>query len=137
VHISAKVDYGLRALLVLAASDRPLTAREIAFRQGIPPRFLGAILTDLRRGLVVTNRRGQDGGFQLARKSSSITLAQVVGILEGPFAEIRGQRPEEFSYPGAARHLCDVWATLRESIQSVLERMSLADVIEGRVPASP
>ena len=49
MHIPAKVDYGIRALLALAAAGTPQTAEYLAGEQGLPPRFLGAILADLRR----------------------------------------------------------------------------------------
>ena len=50
VQISAKVDYGVRALLVLAAASEPMTAEAIAKDQGLPAKFLGVIMNDLRRG---------------------------------------------------------------------------------------
>ena len=49
VQISAKVDYGVRALLVLATAPEPMTADALATDQGLPGKFLGVILNDLRR----------------------------------------------------------------------------------------
>ena len=63
VHIPAKVDYGLRALLTLAAAGAPQTADQLAADQGLPPRFLGAILADLRRSGLVASQRGAEGGL--------------------------------------------------------------------------
>jgi len=67
VHIPAKVDYGIRALLSLAVAGAPQTAEELASDQGLPPRFLGAILADLRRSGLVASQRGAEGGYRLAR----------------------------------------------------------------------
>jgi Rrf2 family protein len=94
VHIPAKVDYGLRALLVLAASDEPMTSRALAQDQDLPAGFLSAILNDLRRAGLVSNQRGQDGGYRLARSADAITVADVMRVLDGPLARVRGQRPE-------------------------------------------
>jgi Rrf2 family protein len=135
VHIPAKVDYGIRALLALAAAGTPQTAEALAEEQGLPPRFLGAILADLRRAGVVASQRGAEGGYRLARDPDDITLADVIRALDGPLAEVRGYRPEATTYDGAAEHLQQIWVAVRASLRSVLEKVSLTDVITGRFPA--
>ena len=90
MHIPAKVDYGIRALLALAAAGTPQTAEYLAGEQGLPPRFLGAILADLRRAGVVASQRGAEGGYRLARDPDAITIADVIRALDGPLAEVRG-----------------------------------------------
>ncbi len=134
MHIAAKVDYGLRALLTLTASGRPTTAEALAEAQGLPARFLGAILADLRRAGIVASQRGAEGGFRLARPSDTVTLAEVFRALDGPLAEVRGLRPEAAEYAGAARHLQGVWVAVRASLRSVLEATTLADVASGSLP---
>ena len=54
--------------------------------------------------------------------------------LDGPLAEVRGLRPEAAHYEGAAEHLQDVWVAVRASLRNVLERVSLEDVVAGRLP---
>lgn len=136
MHIPAKVDYGLRALLSLAAAGVPQTAEELAADQELPVRFLGAILADLRRAGLVASQRGADGGYRLARPPAQITLAEVFRALDGPLAEVRGYRPEATHYEGAAEHLQRVWVAVRASLRMVLERVTLADVVAGRLPKS-
>jgi Rrf2 family protein len=135
MHIPAKVDYGIRALLALTAAGAPQTAEYLAVEQGLPPRFLGAILADLRRAGIVASQRGAEGGYRLARDSSQITIADVIRALDGPLAEVRGYRPELTTYDGAAENLQQVWVAVRASLRSVLEKVSLADVIAGTLPA--
>ncbi len=135
MHIPAKVDYGIRALLALTAAGTPQTAESLAEEQGLPPRFLGAILADLRRAGVVASQRGAEGGYRLARDPGDITLAEVIRALDGPLAEVRGYRPEATTYDGAAEHLQQIWVAVRASLRSVLEKVSLTDVINGRFPA--
>jgi Rrf2 family protein len=134
MHIPAKVDYGLRALLSLAAAGVPQTADTLAADQGLPSRFLGAILAELRRGGLVASQRGADGGYRLARPAEEITLAEVIRTLDGPLAEVRGYRPEATSYGGAAEHLQQVWVAVRASLRQVLEHVTLADVVTGDLP---
>jgi Rrf2 family protein len=134
VHISAKVDYAMRALVTLAADDQARTAEELAQAQGLPARFLGSILGDLRRGGILASQRGAEGGYRLARDAKTVTVADVMRLLDGPLAEVRGERPETASYAGAAIHLQEVWVAVRASLRDVLERVTLADVASGQLP---
>jgi Rrf2 family protein len=135
VHIPAKVDYGMRALLEMAQLGEPATGEALARAQGLPTKFLAAILNDLRRAGLVSSQRGLEGGYRLARPASKISVADVMRSLDGPLAEVRGLRPEMASYDGAAAHLQDVWVATRASLRSVLERVSLEDVVKGQLPA--
>ena len=134
MHIPAKVDYGMRALLILAEDDAPSTAEALATGQGLPAKFLGAILNDLRRAGIVASHRGSEGGYRLARPAAEISVADVMRALDGPLAEVRGLRPEMAIYDGAASHLQDVWVAVRASLRAVLEQVSLQDVVTGRLP---
>jgi Rrf2 family protein len=135
MHIPAKVDYGLRALLALTDSGEPQTTETLALAQDLPPRFLGAILADLRRSGIVSSQRGTDGGYRLARSPDDISVADVIRALDGPLAEVRGVRPEATHYDGAAEHLQKIWVAVRASLRSVLEHVSLAQVASGKLPA--
>jgi Rrf2 family protein len=135
VHIPAKVDYSLRALLTLVGSETSQTAESLAEQQNLPHRFLAAVLSDLRRAGLVVAVRGADGGFRLARPAEEITLAMVIRAIDGPLADIRGVRPEATSYGGSAEHLQDIWIAVRASLRDVLENVTLAQVASGRLPA--
>src|ERR1039458_22069 len=91
VQIPAKADYGIRALLTLANATTSVTAEHLAEEQDLPPRFLGAILSDLRRAGLVTSQRGSEGGFKLARPASQISMADALRAISGPMAGVRGQ----------------------------------------------
>lgn len=136
MQISARADYALRALCVLAAAGpgSVVKAAAIAQAQAIPRTFLDQILGDLRRAGIVDSRRGPDGGHLLARPPYAITVADVIRVVDGPLALVHGGRPEEMVYPGAAEHLRDVWVAVRAALRQVLERTSLEQVVEGRLP---
>jgi Rrf2 family protein len=136
VRITARVDYAVRAALELAAAaPGALTADRIATAQGIPARFLQAILGDLQRAHLVTSQRGREGGYKLAFPASEISIARVMRIEQGFLAEVHGQRPEDVAYPGAAEGLASVWVAAREAYRRVLEEVTLADVVAGSLPA--
>jgi Rrf2 family protein len=136
VRLSAKADYAVRAAVELAhASDeRPVKAEQIATLQGIPLNFLENILGELRHAGIVRSHRGADGGFRLARPAEQISIADIMRAVEGPLATVRGGRPEDSVYPGAATVLPRVWIALRKNIRSVVEHVTIADVACGHLP---
>ena len=135
MHISAKVDYAVRALLALAAAgSEAVPAEVLATTQELPRQFLQNILNQLRRAELVASQRGSEGGYRLARPASQISIADVMRAVEGPLAEVRGDRPEATVYKGSAEHLQEVWVAVRASLRSVLENVSLAQVVAGDLP---
>jgi Rrf2 family protein len=136
VRITARVDYAIRAALELAAAaPDPLTADRIATAQGIPSRFLQAILRDLQHARLVNSQRGREGGYRLALPAAEISIARVMRVEQGFLADVHGQRPEDVDYPGPAATLGTVWVAARASYRRVLEEVTLADVIAGELPA--
>jgi Rrf2 family protein len=119
---------------VRAQRPTPVTAEQIARAQDIPPKFLESILLQLRRGGVVHAQRGPEGGYWLVRPAAEITLAEVIRVIDGPLANVRGQRPEDLGYQGAARALQEVWIALRASEREILDLVTIADVANGKLP---
>jgi Rrf2 family protein len=135
MQISARVDYAVRALIELAAAgDGPVKSERLAQAQNIPGKFLENILSELRHAGLLLSQRGAEGGYWLSRKPQDITLADIIRAVDGPLANIRGQRPETVDYEGAAAHLSDVWIAVRASLRSVLEHVTLADLVSGELP---
>lgn len=136
MRISAKVDYAVRACCELAAhaSEEPLPAADIAAAQGIPAKYLKNILAELRAAGIVHTQRGREGGVTLARPADTVPLADIIRAVDGPLAAIQGRRPESLAYGGGATHLASIWVAVRASVRSVLEDVSVADVVAGTLP---
>jgi Rrf2 family protein len=136
VQISAKTDYAVRALLSLAAREPDLVKVDtVVTEQGMPRKFVEAILAELRRAGLVRSQRGAEGGYALARPAAQITLGSVLRAVDGPLAEVRGLRPHETAYAGVAEHLPDVWVAVRAALRQVLDETTLAHVLSGSLPA--
>ena len=137
MRISAKTDYAVRAVAELAAAPegRWVKTESVSNAQDIPLPFLLNILAELRTAGLVRSRRGVDGGYQLARKATAVTVADVIRAVDGPLANIAGSNPEDLAYSGAAVALRDTWVALRASMRSVLEGVTLADLASGTLPA--
>ncbi len=136
MRVSAKVDYAIRAVVELAAQDGegPTKGERISQAQQIPLKFLENILLELRHHGLVQSQRGAEGGYWLARPPEEITLAEVIRAVEGPLANVRGTRPEAIEYEGSAAALKEVWVAMRASLRSVLESVTVADVMRGTLP---
>ncbi|WP_328972373.1 RrF2 family transcriptional regulator [Streptomyces sp. NBC_00239] len=137
MRISARADYAVRAALQLAASqdDGPLKAEAIADAQDIPHKFLEGILNDMRRGGLVLSQRGGNGGYRLAKPARSISIADVIRVVDGPLVSVRGVRPPDLSYTGPAQSLLPLWIALRSNVREILEGVTLADVASHELPA--
>ncbi|MGH8791336.1 MAG: RrF2 family transcriptional regulator [Stackebrandtia sp.] len=136
MQVSAKGDYAVRAAVALAAAyPAMVSAQTLAREQSLPGKFTEAVLSDLRRAGLVRGVRGVDGGYQLTRPPEQIFVGQVLRAVDGPLAGVRGQRPEDISYDGAAEHLSDLWIAVRSAVRGVLDDVSLAQVASGKLPA--
>ncbi len=139
VDISARTDYAIRAMLILARTAQdggpPVSVDSLATRQDLPRKFLEVIFGDLRRAGLVTSVRGARGGYALSRNAAAISLGDVFRAVDGPLAEVRGLRPHETTYVGVASHLPTVWVAVRAGLRQVLDGTSLAQVLAGDLPA--
>jgi Rrf2 family protein len=138
MRVSAKADYALRALIEMAAradAGRPVSAEELGKLQDIPHNFLQAILADLRKADIVLAQRGQAGGWRLAKPALQISVADVIRAVDGPLVSVYGRRPESVSYNERAEALQRVWIAARHSLRDVFERVTVADLAAGALPA--
>lgn len=140
MRISSKADYAVRACIELAVrspdrTHRPTTGDALGAVQAIPPKYLENILSELRRSGIVASRRGSDGGYWLARPPAEVNVAEVIRAVEGPLADVRGEAPEHLAYIGPAVPLERVWLATRAALRTVLEAVTLADIVAGELPA--
>jgi Rrf2 family protein len=137
MRLSARADYALRAAIEIAnIGEGHVTAEQVARAQQIPVKFLETILTQLRRAGLVRSQRGPDGGFWLARPADEITLADIIRAIDGQLLGVRGERPENVGYIGAAEPLQRVWIALRASERAILEEVTLGQIVSGELPAT-
>jgi len=137
MRVTAKVDYAVRASMVLAraaADGRPVKGEQIGTEQEIPVKYLENILSELRQGGLVRSLRGADGGYWLAKPAEKITIADIIRAVEGPLATVRGERAEQLNYGDGAGSLQDMWVAVRASLRAVLENVTLAELVTGDLP---
>ncbi len=135
MRISERVDNAVRAMAELAASEAPsMKAEAIARHQDISLKYLLDIMRDLKRAELVRSKRGPDGGFALSRPATEISLADIFRAIDGPLADVHDESLRGLEYPAPAEALPRVWMAIRGSLRSVLETVSVADLVAGDLP---
>lgn len=131
MRLTAKSEYGLLAAIDLAChyGAGPISAREIAERREIPPRFLEQLFVSLRRADLVTAVRGAKGGFVLSRDPESITVLDVVEALEGPLvSSVCDNARDEICSKTATCAAAPLWAKATGALRDVFASTTLASL---------
>jgi len=128
VKVSTRGDYAARALLSLALHDvgHPTSVKEIAERTTLPQPYLEQILLAVKGAGLVHSKRGVGGGYVLARAPEKITLAEILAAVDGPLTTYVG----EHDHCEGHCILQEVWVTVSDDMQRILERVTLADLVE-------
>lgn len=135
MRVSARADYAVRAVIEIAAAAPALIkADQVAEAQEIPIKFLENILSDLRRAGIVRSKRGADGGYVLGFDPADLSVAHVMRAVEGPLAWVRDERPGVVHYQGTAEGLEEVWVAVRASLRSVVDHVTIDDLVKRRLP---
>lgn len=134
MKFSAKVEYGLRALLELASTrDKgPVGAREIAGRQGIPERFLEQQISVLARAGFIRSQRGAQGGCVLSRDPEDISVLEVIEALEGPVLNMDCLGEGDVSARCNQRSLCvlqELWSESQQRLRDYLGGVTIGDLL--------
>ena len=130
VNISAKMEYACIAVLELAkywGHEEPLHIRDIAEAHGIPPRFLVQILLQLKGAGLVNSTRGATGGYYLSRTPDSISLLEVMSVIDGPAFRLESNIQLETP---TTRVLLDAWNTVATTERNSLASITFADLQE-------
>jgi Rrf2 family protein len=116
ISITSKSPYAVLALAELARSDgsEPVPIGELARRRDVPVQFLEQLFAALRRAGIISSQRGVKGGYRFARAPASVTVLEVVELLDGPLG-----RDAEGTFADAAA-----------AARQVLAQTTIADVLE-------
>jgi Rrf2 family protein len=140
--LTMKTKYALKALGQLASAPpgEPMLIADIAEREGIPRKFLEAILVELKQHGFVRSRKGRGGGYSLARNPDTVTLASVIRVIDGPIAPVPCLSRTAYRRCDGCKDeaTCGVRLVLREAHAAsvhVLEAVTLADMAERQKAA--
>jgi len=139
MRVSTRGRYGLRAMLELARSfgDAPVVMADLADREGLSRKYLHTLLTGLKAAGLARSVRGAGGGFVLAREPSEIKLQEVLQALEGSLCLVDCVADERACDRANGCTARGVWQELSGAIESVLDNLTLADVIATEKERKP
>jgi Rrf2 family protein len=136
LHVSQRAHYGLRAMTELAKAygNGVLSLAEIAEVEQVPVGYLEQVAMPLRRAGLIAATRGARGGYALAAPPADVTVGAVIRALEGPVAPVECLQVEYTPGSCVRESAClsrGVWARVKESVDQVLDSITLADLCQS------
>ena len=129
MKISKKCQYALKAVFELAwrDQDEPIRTQKIADAQHVSLRFMEIILNELKHGGFVESKRGNEGGYMLARDARDLTVREIIEYIEGPILLV--QKGDDTASVGNEA-FTELWQEVNNAIGAVCENKSFADLVE-------
>ena len=134
--ISSKGKYGLVALvdICLYSRSEAVTLKSVSKRQDISERYLEQIFSILRKGGIISSKKGAQGGYFLARKPKDITVGEILNILEG---DLKIVSPSEEKNDIECFMQKKIWNNINRQIETYFNSITLEelvkDYIEGKI----
>lgn len=128
--LSSTAQYTLRAMVYIASidEDRPIPAKEIAAKAGVPSQYLSRLLNALVRGRLLTSARGVGGGFRLAKPARQIALIDVLAIFDDVAGKAKCPFGKALCTDSSPCGFHEFWKPISASFRKMLEDTTLADV---------
>jgi len=137
MKLSTRGDYATRIILELASLEgpKPQSVHDLAGRTGIPAKYLEQIMLRLRTARIVRAERGVHGGYTLARSAESLTVGEVVRLMDGPLAPSacasRTAHVPCSIYRCPSEEACvlrSLWLEVRDAIAGVLDNTTFSEL---------
>jgi Rrf2 family protein len=139
LKISRLTDYGLLATIYLARKQgETVSAREIAEFYHLPVPTITKVLRTLHQGGIIESHRGVAGGYSFEGDPETLTLGQILELLEGPWDLVECETTNE---QGDAT--CSIRAGcpsrrfmfgINRAIKGAFEQVTLGDLTRGAFP---
>ena len=128
MKLTTRSHYSVKALLDLSLQPNygPTSVKAIATRQDLPAPYLEKLLIEMRRSGLVNSIRGSQGGYQLARPPSQISLGQILEAVGETIEPLSGYNPDIEQAEDWVTF--SLWKRLHEKLKEALYKMTLADL---------
>jgi Rrf2 family transcriptional regulator, cysteine metabolism repressor len=135
MKLSTRVRYGVRLMVALAEryGQGPVFLKDIAVEQGISEKYLSLIVIPLRSAGLVFSARGSNGGYTLARDPKTITLKEVVGVLEGETCLVDCVRDSSKCNRTPLCSSRDVWRRIGDKIAEAMNEVTIAQMADESI----
>jgi Rrf2 family protein len=134
MKLSRKCQYALKAVFELAwrNNGKPIKTGRIAEAQRMSTRFTETILNELKHGGYVESRRGNAGGYLLARDAADLTVREIIEYIQGPISlvpEATEGGPNEAFLGNEAFN--ELWGQVNDAVCEVCDGKTFADLVES------
>jgi len=131
MRLSTKGRFAVTAMIDVGLRDNagPVSLAEIAARHQISLSYLEQLFSKLRQCSLVESTRGPGGGYSLARRAELITVADIIGAVEGDLRDGESQAIGSSDKDGAAAMTAELWATLNARMISHLQAITLESLV--------
>lgn len=136
LRISKLADYAIVLSTHLGSRAGAIAVSDLALGTGIPQPTVSKVLKALARAGLVASQRGAHGGYRLARPAVEITVADIIGALEGPISvtECADDSPEHSCEREPSCGVRANWQRINAAVQGALEGITLSDMAEPEMP---
>lgn len=134
MKFSTRGRYGVTIMVDLAqhADEGPISLKSVADRQKLSEHYLEQLVPELRKAGLVKSIRGAQGGYILAKRPEDILIGDIIRVLEGPIAPVECTEQSGLNCCEKTDFCVtrEVWVKVRDSINDVVDSISLADLLK-------
>jgi Rrf2 family protein len=131
MRISARSEYAVRVLLELGMRNgEDVSLNDVARRWRISLDYLEQLMPPLKKAGLVRSRRGAKGGYAVAKPLDDITVADILEAFDGPVKVMDCLSNDGECWASSACAIQDVWCEVKQAVDGVLRRVTLADLVE-------
>lgn len=129
MQFKASTDYGIRALLYLAAQGTTCSSKDIAEDMSIPRDYLIQLAQLLRNAGLLEARPGKHGGYRLAKEPTDITVRQIMEALDEDAKPSTRVRRQERKTGEMAQGVKEAYQLIEDSMDAYLDSLTIAALL--------
>ena len=134
MQLNLTTDYAIRALLHLAEQRRVVTSQELADFAKVSPNYIFKVMKMLRDAGYVEQLRGVKGGYMLVKEPDTITLLDVIQLMEPTTFLNRCLEPDHFcSRDGVG--VCpvhDIYSAFQKKVEAFLRSFTIQSILNQK-----
>jgi Rrf2 family protein len=131
MKISTKGRYGVRFLMELGmhGAQGNVTLKEVAQRQSISEKYLWQIVNPLKAAGLIRATLGSHGGYTLAKSPATITLRDILAVLEGDCTLVACVTTPTVCPRSNACASREVWREVDGKLAAAMQSITLSDMV--------
>ena len=135
LRVSKLADYGTIVMASMARDpDRIHSAAEVAMRVGLQAPTVSKVLKTLARKGLIVSLRGAKGGYRLLRSPATISVAQIIGAMDGPFGMTECSAMPGLCMQESACTVRGNWQSINQIVLDALSKVTLEQMMKPIVP---